>query len=141
MVVAGHYGQAGTGTSYPRIACSGPGVEGDVLGFYDVTNLYSLLTPPSPIVRPKVSYDNTIVQEFMNDKVLIYPNPASNFINISTSSNENCEITIKDMTGKIIFNSIFNTKIIVNTENYSKGIYLIDIKNTFGIHSRKVTIH
>ena len=31
LVVAGHYGQAGTGTSYPRIACSGPGIEGDVL--------------------------------------------------------------------------------------------------------------
>jgi hypothetical protein len=140
LVVAGHYGQAGTGTNYPRIACSGPGIEGDVLGFYDNTTLYSLLTPPSPIVRPKVSYDNTTVQEFMNDEVFIYPNPASNFINISTVSNERSKVTLSDMSGKIIYTDNFNSKIIINTENYSKGIYLIDIKNNLGTVSQKIAV-
>ena len=34
------------------------------------------------------------------------------------------------MAGKIIYTDNFNSKINVNIENYSKGIYLIDVINT-----------
>ncbi|MDC3133372.1 T9SS type A sorting domain-containing protein [Bacteroidota bacterium] len=83
---------------------------------------------------------NVNINETSNKEIMVYPNPASNFINITTNSNEISELTIKDMTGKIIYNDNFNSKIIINTESYSKGIYLIDVKNTNSIFSQKISI-
>ena len=44
------------------------------------------------------------------------------------------------MAGKVIYTDNFNLKINVNTENFAKGTYLIDVKNTQGIFSKKITI-
>ena len=72
--------------------------------------------------------------------VEIYPNPASNFININSNSNETSELIIKDMSGRVVSSEKFNSMIKVNVDNYSKGIYLIDIKNSQGFYSQKITI-
>ena len=85
------------------------------------------------------SIDNTGIAENLSN-IQIYPNPATNFINITSSSNENSKLVIKDMSGKIIYTDNFNSKINVNIENYSKGIYLIDVINTKEIFSKKITI-
>ena len=44
------------------------------------------------------------------------------------------------MAGKVIYVDNFNSKIIINTEGYSKGIYLIDIKNNNSVYSKKISI-
>ena len=44
------------------------------------------------------------------------------------------------MAGKVVYTDNFNSKISINTESYSKGIYLIDVINTNGIYSKKITI-
>jgi hypothetical protein len=85
------------------------------------------------------SIDYTGISENLNT-IQIYPNPASNFVNISTKNSETSELVIKDMAGKVIFTDNFNLKINVNTENFAKGTYLIDVKNTQGIFSKKITI-
>ena len=85
------------------------------------------------------SIDNTGISENINN-IQIYPNPASNFINISTNATEISELIIKDMAGKVIYTDNFNSKISINTESYSKGIYLIDVINTNGIYSKKISI-
>ncbi|MFL2579410.1 MAG: T9SS type A sorting domain-containing protein [Parvicellaceae bacterium] len=80
------------------------------------------------------------INENVTNNVSIYPNPTSHVLNISTNSNDLSELIIKDITGKIVFNQNFNTNITVNTENYAKGIYLIDVKNNHGTVSKKITI-
>jgi hypothetical protein len=50
------------------------------------------------------------------------------------------ELTVKDITGKIVLKQNFNNKITINTENYSKGIYLIDVKNNLGTVSEKISV-
>ena len=85
------------------------------------------------------SIDNTGISENINN-IQIYPNPASNFINISTNATEISELIIKEITGKVIYTGNFNSKISINTESYSKGIYLIDVINTNGIYSKKISI-
>ena len=85
------------------------------------------------------SIDYTGISENLNT-IQIYPNPASNFVNISTTNSETSELVIKDMAGKVIYTDNFNLKINVNTENFAKGTYLIDVKNTQGIFSKKITI-
>ena len=85
------------------------------------------------------SIDYTGISENLNT-IQIYPNPASNFVNISTTNSETSKLVIKDMAGKVIYTDNFNLKINVNTENFAKGTYLIDVKNTQGIFSKKITI-
>ncbi|MFL2579411.1 MAG: T9SS type A sorting domain-containing protein [Parvicellaceae bacterium] len=83
---------------------------------------------------------NVGINENVTNNVSIYPNPTSDVLNISTNSNDLSELIIKDITGKIVFNKNFNTNITVNTENYAKGVYLINVKNNLGTVSEKITV-
>ena len=83
---------------------------------------------------------NVGINENVTNNVSIYPNPTSDVLNISTNSNDLSELTVKDITGKIVLSQKFNTKITINTENYSKGIYLIDVKNDLGTVSEKISV-
>ncbi|MBK7096932.1 MAG: T9SS type A sorting domain-containing protein [Saprospiraceae bacterium] len=62
----------------------------------------------------------------------VYPNPASDHINISLENNSECQIELTDVIGKTIkhLNCIAQTKeIIINTADLKPGIYFIMIKN------------
>ena len=83
---------------------------------------------------------NVGINENIANEVSIYPNPTSDVLNITTSSNDLSELTVKDITGKIVLKQNFNNKITINTENYSKGIYLIDVKNNLGTVSEKISV-
>lgn len=62
----------------------------------------------------------------------IYPTPASNELHISTSSNEQLTITLKELTGKTIYNTATNSSTSINTSNYTNGIYLLTISTIDG---------
>ena len=83
---------------------------------------------------------NVGINESVINKVSIYPNPTSDVLNISTNSNELSELTIKDISGKIVLSQRFNTKVTISTENYSKGVYIIDVKNNLGTVSEKISL-
>ena len=62
------------------------------------------------------------------ENVVVYPNPARNIINIrfSNLSGNSAEITLMDVTGKPVYNSITQSNIeIVNIENLPAGVYFI----------------
>ena len=83
---------------------------------------------------------NVGIDESVVNKVSIYPNPTSDVLNISTNSNELSKLTIKDISGKIVLSQKFNTKVTISTENYSKGVYLINVKNNLGTVSEKISV-
>ena len=83
---------------------------------------------------------NVGINESVVNKVSIYPNPTSDVLNISTNSNELSKLTIKDISGKIVLSQKFNTKVTISTENYSKGVYLINVKNNLGTVSEKISV-
>ena len=83
---------------------------------------------------------NVGINENVKNKVSIYPNPTSDVLNISTNSNNISELIVKDITGKIILTQQFNSKVTINTENYAKGVYLIDVKNNLGTVSQKISV-
>ena len=83
---------------------------------------------------------NVGINESVVNKVSIYPNPTSDVLNISTNSNELSKLTIKDISGKIVLSQKFNTKVTISTENYSEGVYLIDVKNNLGTVSEKISV-
>ena len=83
---------------------------------------------------------NVGINENVANEVSIYPNPTSDVLNISTNSNNLSELTVKDITGKIVLSQNFYAKVSINTKNYSKGIYLIDVKNNLGKVSEKISV-
>jgi len=73
-----------------------------------------------------------------NNTISIYPNPSNGEFNISASSNELSDLTVKDITGKIVISKVFSSNVIINLNNYAKGVYVVDIKNKKGTFTQKI---
>lgn len=76
----------------------------------------------------------------------IYPNPASDMINLewkNLKSEGNCQLTIVNMVGEITYQSSINYReasIIINVENWAKGIYIVTFRNGDSIFRKKLVI-
>lgn len=73
----------------------------------------------------EVSLDNTLA---------IYPNPASDVLNIKTKGKVK-SITVYDLSGRRINAEVVDNK--VDVKNFQSGTYLIDIETTLGKSSQK----
>ncbi len=73
---------------------------------------------------------NLSVEENLKNNVSIYPNPATNVINLK-SDEMMSTIQIYDLSGQLVENVTINAETFtVNTQNLVDGIYLISIYNT-----------
>lgn len=97
----------------------------------------------------KSKIDNVIVTgaEIITDVSLVsstaisvYPNPTNGIINIKSSSNLK-DITMYDMTGKLVFNSALNSlNASFDFNDYANGIYIVKITNKTETITRRITI-
>ena len=90
-------------------------------------------------------YDNTStgIDITKNDGIKIYPNPAANNLTISFgSSNKKVDVTITDITGKIIYTTTASEtqKIEVITEDFKEGIYVVQIQSADFIATKKLVV-
>jgi len=75
-----------------------------------------------------------------NDELIIYPNPATDEINISSPS-DIINITIYNYVGQSVYSGNANSSNVkINTNNFEAGIYIIRIQTCKGIETQKVTI-
>ncbi len=72
-----------------------------------------------------------------DSKIISYPNPIVNNLNITINNNELSEIILYDITSRIILNREFTNSILINTEQLSKGIYFYEIKNKYNLKNKK----
>ncbi len=61
--------------------------------------------------------------------VTVFPNPASEQIQIFANMQGEHEVDITDITGRAITSGKFDDNIIINTSSYGKGIYLASISD------------
>ncbi len=68
------------------------------------------------------------------ESITIYPNPASDFIRISSSNNSSiCELEVLDMSGRNVYSAIVNTlSAQIDVSFLNTGFYLIKSKTTSG---------
>ena len=69
---------------------------------------------------------------FVEDDVLIFPNPASDIVTIAITNNLFSEIKIRclDVLGQVVFESLtFNKLTQMDVSGFSKGIYFIELLN------------
>lgn len=77
------------------------------------------------------------VDNFPTSDVTLYPNPIENILNIDFTEYNN-NITIMDVSGKIIEQKKVDKTSAFNMSQYSKGVYFIKIDNSKGTKTYKV---
>lgn len=110
----------------------------------DVTEMVFRYRDPGlsvPINIAKYKYSNflhftTDVPEVsVLDNVKVFPNPVSNTFNIQIDEPEfsQYQVEILNLAGQIIFSKSFpNPQILINTESFTSGMYLLKIKTENG---------
>jgi hypothetical protein len=68
------------------------------------------------------------VDNYINEDVLVYPNPVSNIVNIK-GANEFNKLTVFDQVGKMILNKIIEEDT-VDVSNLNTGIYIFKFSNS-----------
>ena len=58
----------------------------------------------------------------------VYPNPTNDFLNITSTNNENFSVFIFNALGEKMYSTAFTANCQLSTANYSKGIYFIQLK-------------
>ena len=77
-----------------------------------------------------------------NNRILIYPNPASTYVNISLGSVVNANIKIFNTIGQVILNQNYDAvnTIEINTSEFNTGIYFVEINTGNKIITEKIII-
>ncbi len=87
--------------------------------------------------------------ENVKNNVIVYPNPANDFVNVaykSTTVGQPVEISVTDMTGKVVYltkvvNSAIGTNVFgFDTASFTNGIYVVNISSNEGNATRKLSI-
>ncbi len=69
----------------------------------------------------------SLVEDVIMDKFSIYPNPATNLINVSSDVTIE-QIEIFDIKGSLIFSKSYQQKrTSINVSNFAKGVYSVKI--------------
>jgi len=68
--------------------------------------------------------------DLVSDEINIYPNPASDIVNISIPALGKYELVVSDILGNIVNRTHDNNESIqLQLANYSSGVYFIHIRN------------
>jgi hypothetical protein len=73
--------------------------------------------------------------------LLVYPNPANDFLTVNGSDIKNAAVTLTDMIGKTVFQSqMTNGKLKIDVSSFPKGIYFLQVQSEKGMITRKVNV-
>ena len=75
----------------------------------------------------------TGINENINERINIYPNPITDILNITNISNEFSEIILYDIASRKLLSQSFTNSTSINTEQLAKGIYLYEVRNKSGV--------
>ncbi len=84
-----------------------------------------------------------IIENSFASSINLFPNPAENHLTIALGSTiKKVEVSIADITGKVIYTTIATDtkKVEVNTADFAKGIYVVQIQTADFIITKKLVI-
>jgi hypothetical protein len=76
----------------------------------------------------------------LSNNIKVYPNPASNYLNIATKGVQIETVEVYDMTGRQVLKTqnLINNQLEINT--LSNGMYIVHIKTNLGVWNEKITV-
>jgi hypothetical protein len=90
---------------------------------------------------------NTSISQFDNVEVSVYPNPATNYVNVEVLSDEAQQFTatVVDMMGKTVYTDQIghnggNQVYQIPVNNLAKGVYFLHLDGTSGSHVQKFIV-
>ena len=115
---------------------SGDGVHMNNAGHRVLFNRVLASEIPAFLIDSKTVIINSVSDEFLNEKISIYPNPSNDELNISWEEKQIDQIDIFNVQGQLISSKYVNrgeaiTKLDVS--NFQIGLYYLRIKSSDGI--------
>ena len=79
------------------------------------------------------------LSEIETNSILIYPNPVNDKISISIGKNQNSEVVITDITGKVVVSKTSTeSEITIDVTDLMSGQYIVSVKNESSIITKKI---
>lgn len=104
-------------------------VHGNVTGIQVDPNNWLINKTIGPVKDPTLDVQGVSYRMALN----VYPNPATNFINIETNDNAKKIIELRDVLGNLLLTKKFiNAVESIDVSKYSDGMYFLIIKNEYG---------
>ena len=89
------------------------------------------------VVPVYLSITGVSVNEHNEIEVAIYPNPATNFVNIT--SDQILRVEIYNLMGQKLFDNTYNdSRVVIPTTSFSAGTYVVNVTTTGGKTTKKV---
>jgi len=113
------------------------------------SNSFTVTVPPlstTAVLLKSSTITSVETNRNQADDVMVFPNPASNKINVSLSSNiaEPTQILLYDQRSSLIRNSVVdyngNSPINIDISTLSPGIYLLSIKNNHCTFTKSIVV-
>ncbi|MBL0343337.1 MAG: T9SS type A sorting domain-containing protein [Bacteroidetes bacterium] len=110
---------------------------------------YAYNTIPNQLILAGQTVATGINENSFASSINIFPNPATDKLTIALgSNNEKVEVTIADITGKVIYSttasnpdSYRDEKIEVNTQDFAEGIYVVQIQSVDFTATKKLIVN
>lgn len=138
----------------PEVGCyrvifkntDGEGVGTGFWGIKDKKNATLIVGSPTEnayryVLPIEFSVETVGVNETAEVETMIYPNPATSFINVSANNISN--VKVYNVSGQMVFSQEVSSDMIeINTESWANGMYYINIETSEGyIVSEKVIVN
>jgi len=109
---------------------------------------YAYNTVPNQSILAGQTTVTGINENSFASAINIFPNPATDKLTIGLgTNNEKVEVSIADITGKIIYSTTVNNpdghgdqKIEVNTNNFAEGVYLVQVQSADFVATKKLVV-
>lgn len=126
LAVAGHFG----GDPGVGIQMAGKVIQGFVQGYDAQPQRASLLDPSAPVVRLDLrDFTSTQVAGTLGS-VKVYPNPASSTVYIELENEENAQVRVRDLSGKVVIDeTIESVQTSLDVSKLSSGTYLVEVNS------------
>lgn len=96
--------------------------------------------PRNPMVRLNTGSAVGMKEENKMD-VSVFPNPATNNINIQLNGTSNVNAQLTDVTGKVVYTGVINGSVnTINAESFANGIYTLRLQNENNVQSVQIVI-
>jgi len=81
-------------------------------------------------------------EDSTGNQLLLYPNPAKDFVTITNLPHGEIQMIVFDINGKVIVSKIVNTETArIDTSNFSNGVYLLRINYNGNVAHKKLVVN
>ena len=90
-----------------------------------------------------VPIGNVGIEEIEGNTISLYPNPATDFLIINTSSEQNIDISIYNISGQRVYfseNSRINGEELISLSDFKPGVYIIKLQTQNNSIAKRIIV-